>query len=79
MTQAEKPRFTSLDDALKAAKDGDRIRIDGTGPFQMPHIEVDKNLTIEAGFGYQPVFKYDVGYDADGRRSRLRTMPKLGT
>lgn len=70
VTQAEKPRFTSLDDALKAAKDGDRIRIDGTGPFQMPHVEVDKNLTIEAGFGYQPVFKYDVGYDADGRRSR---------
>lgn len=70
VSQPEKPRFATLDDALKAAKDGDRLRIDGTGPFQMPHLEIDKNLTIEAGFGYQPVFRYDVGYDKDGRRSR---------
>ncbi len=70
VTQAEHPRFNKLEDALQAAKDGDHIRVDGTGPFQMPHIEVDHNLTIEAGFGYQPVFRYDVGYDKDGRRSR---------
>ena len=70
VSQAERPRFKDLDEALKAAKEGDRIRVDGTGPFLMPHIEVEHDLTIEAGFGYQPVFRYDVGYDKDGRRSR---------
>ena len=70
ISQAEKPRFNTLDDALKAAKDGDRIRIEGAGPFQMSHIDVGHDLTIEAGLGYRPVFRYDVGYDADGRRSR---------
>lgn len=70
VSQAERPRFNTLDDALKAAQEGDRIRIDGTGPFLMPHLEVERDLTIEAGFGYQPVFRYDVGYDKDGRRSR---------
>ena len=70
VSQAEKPRFNTLEEALKSALNGDRIRVDGTGPFQMPHVEIDRDLTIEAGFGYQPVFRYDVGYDKDGRRSR---------
>ena len=70
VSQEERPRFKTFEDALKAAKEGDRIRIDGTGPFVLPHLEIDRDLTIEAGFGYQPVFRYDVGYDKDGRRSR---------
>ena len=70
VSQDERPRFKTFEDALKAAKEGDRIRVDGTGPFVLPHLEIDRDLTIEAGFGYQPVFRYDVGYDKDGRRSR---------
>ena len=70
VSQTARPRFKTFEEALKAAKEGDRIRIDGVGPFQLPHLEIDHDLTIEAGFGYQPVFRYDVGYDKDGRRSR---------
>ncbi len=76
VSQAERPRFNTFEDAVKAAKEGDRIRVDGTGPFLLPHVEVDRDLTIEAGFGYQPVFRYDVGYDKDGRRSRPQDNPE---
>ncbi len=70
VSQAERPRFNSFEEALQAAKEGDRIRVDGAGPFLLPHVEIDRDLNIEAGFGYQPVFRYDVGYDPDKRRSR---------
>ena len=76
VSQEARPRFKTFEDALKAAKEGDRIRIDGAGPFLMPHLEIDRDLTIEAGFGYQPVFRYDVGYDKDGRRSRPQDNPE---
>ena len=76
VSQAERPRFKSFEDALKAAKEGDRIRVDGVGPFLLPHVEIDHDLTIEAGFGYQTVFRYDVGYDKDGRRSRPQDNPE---
>ena len=69
-SQAEKPRFTTLADAIKAAKEGDVIRVDGSGPFDMPHVEIGKTLSIVAGTGYSPVFRYEIGYDAGGRRSR---------
>lgn len=70
ISREERPRFASLEEALKAAQPGDRIRVDGAGPFLLPHVEVNQDLTIEAGYGYQPVFRYDMGYDADGLRSR---------
>lgn len=75
VTQAEKPRYISLEVALKAAQPGDRIRIDGAGPFPMPHLEITQDLTIEAGFGYTPVLKYDIGFDPDGRRSKPQDNP----
>jgi hypothetical protein len=36
----------------------------------MPHLEVDQDVSIIAAAGYEPVFIYEIGYDADGRRSR---------
>ncbi len=69
-SQKEKPRFGTLIEAVKGAKAGDVIRVEGTGPFDMPHIEVDNDLSIIAGTGYTPVFRYEIGNDANGRRSR---------
>ncbi|MEW4528675.1 prenyltransferase/squalene oxidase repeat-containing protein [Maioricimonas sp. JC845] len=65
-----KPRYRRLTDALKAAKDGDVIHIDGAGPFEMPHLDLDKSLTIAAGPGYTPVMIFALGYDDRGRRLR---------
>ncbi len=68
--RADKPRFATLGEAIKAAQPGETLRIEGDGPFKMPHVSLDKDLTIEAGHGYLPTFVYDVGFDARGVRSR---------
>lgn len=75
-SRADKPRFATLDEAIKAAKPGEILRIDGDGPFKLPHVSLDKNLTIEAGHGYLPTFNYDVGFDARGVRSRPDKDPE---
>lgn len=75
VTQDAKPRFLKLEQAIQAARPGDVIRIDTNRPIDVPHIEIDKHLTIEAGFGYTPVLRYDVGFDAQGRRSDPKTDP----
>lgn len=69
VSQEAKPRFLKLEQAIAAARPGDVIRIDTNRPIDVPHILIDKDLTIEAGFGYNPVLRYDVGFDASGRRS----------
>ena len=76
VSQTGQPRFKTLDAAVKSANAGDRIRIDGTGPFQLSHIDIDRDLTLEAGYGYQPILNYDVGFDPDGRRSRPQDSPE---
>lgn len=68
--RADKPRFATLEEAIKAAQPGETLRIEGDGPFKMPHVLLDKNMNIEAGHGYLPTFAYDVGFDARGIRSR---------
>lgn len=75
VSQENKPRFLKFDQAIKAARPGDVIRIDSSRPIEVPHLEIDKDLTIEAGFGYTPVLRYDVGFDAQGRRSDPKTDP----
>ena len=75
-SRADKPRFTTLDDAVKGAMPGETLRVDGDGPFKMPHVLIDKNLTIEAGYGYLPTFVFDVGFDARGVRSRPDKDPE---
>ncbi len=75
-SRQEKPRFAALDEAIKAAQPGETLRIEGDGPFKLPHVLLDKNLTIEAGHGYLPTFVYDAGYDARGLRSRPDKDPE---
>ena len=69
-SRADKPRFATIEEALKMAMPGETLRIDGDGPFKLPHVSFDKNLTIEAGPGYLPTFVYDIGFDPRGVRSR---------
>ncbi|MFO1005531.1 MAG: prenyltransferase/squalene oxidase repeat-containing protein [Planctomycetaceae bacterium] len=76
VTQSGQQRFKTLEEAIKTAKAGDRIRIEGSGPYQLSHIDIDRDLTLEAGYGYQPILQYDVGFDSDGRRSRPQDNPE---
>ncbi|QDV50621.1 prenyltransferase/squalene oxidase repeat-containing protein [Gimesia fumaroli] len=76
-TQAKKPTFEKLEDAVAAAKAGDLIRVNGDGPFRIPHIEIDKDLSIEAGFGYSPVFVYARGRNKLGLRARPERDPNV--
>ncbi|MCX7419034.1 MAG: hypothetical protein NT013_05790 [Planctomycetia bacterium] len=76
VNRADKPRFGTIDEALKAALPGETLRIEGDGPFKLPHVIIDKNLTIEAGYGYLPTFVYDVGLDSRGLRARPEKDPE---
>ncbi len=69
VSQKGKPRFHTLKLAVAASKENDVIRIDGNGPFKLPHILVDHSLNIQAGFGYEPQMKYDIGYNEKGVRN----------
>ncbi|MBC7817038.1 MAG: hypothetical protein IAG10_09140, partial [Planctomycetaceae bacterium] len=64
------------EEAIKAARPGETLRIEGDGPFKMPHVLLDKNMSIEAGHGYLPTFVYDVGFDSRGLRSRPDKDPE---
>ncbi len=77
VTQEKKPQFSSLEEAVEAAKAGDLIRVNGDGPFPIPHVEIDKNLSIEAGFGYAPVFVYGRGRNTLGLRARPERDPNV--
>jgi hypothetical protein len=68
VNQPNSPRFDTLPEALKAAQAGDTIRIDGNGPFKLSHDVLDKDLTLQAGFGMDPVFEFQIGNDAKGLR-----------
>lgn len=70
------PRFESIQDALKASQPGDVIRIDGNGPFKFFHDEIAHDLTIQAGFGYDPVFEYQIGMSPEGLRYKPDKDPR---
>ncbi|MFV0446657.1 MAG: hypothetical protein ACK5Q5_24055, partial [Planctomycetaceae bacterium] len=73
VSQDSKPRFLKLELAIAAAKPGDVIEISTSRPIDVPHLMIDKTLTIAAGPGYSPVLRYDVGFDSVGRRSDPRS------
>jgi len=74
-SRADQPRYGAFDEAIKNAQPGETIRIDGNGPFEAPHLEFSQDLTIQAGPGYSPVLRYDIGNDAGGARSRPESDP----
>ncbi|MFK7778963.1 MAG: prenyltransferase/squalene oxidase repeat-containing protein [Gimesia sp.] len=76
-TQEKKPEFITLAAAVAASKSGDLIRVNGDGPFRVPHVEIDKNLSIEAGFGYAPVFVFSRGRNKLGLRARPERDPNV--
>ncbi|WP_417378461.1 prenyltransferase/squalene oxidase repeat-containing protein [Gimesia sp.] len=76
-SQQKKPEFETLQAAVSAAKSGDLIRVNGDGPFGVPHLEIDKDLRIEAGFGYVPIFQYKRGKNSLGLRSRPERDPNV--
>lgn len=62
------PRFETLQDALQSSQPGDVIRVDGNGPYKMMHDEIAHDLTLQAGFGYDPVFEFQIGISPKGLR-----------
>lgn len=68
VSQPDTPRFETFGEALRAAKPGDVIRVDGHGPFKFSNDVLDKELTVQAGYGYDPVFEFQIGFDAKGLR-----------
>jgi hypothetical protein len=71
----DKPRFFKLQEAIAAAQPGDVIRVDSSLPIDVPHLAIDKDLTIEAGLGYNPALRYEVGFDENGLRSDPKKDP----
>ena len=76
LNRPEVPREDTLQDILKSAKPGDIIRVDGNGPFKTSHDEFSSDITIQAGFGYEPVFEYQIGMSPDGLRYRPEKHPQ---
>ncbi|HUG92978.1 MAG TPA: hypothetical protein VML55_19210, partial [Planctomycetaceae bacterium] len=74
-TRDEPPRFSTLEEALEAARDGETIRIDSNDRHDLPHVKFEKTLTLQAGPGYRPVFVYAVGKDRLGIRARPESDP----
>lgn len=68
-------RFDTLEDAIAAAKPAETIRVDGAGPWKLGHLELKNDVTIQAGFGYSPVFKFEIGKNRLGIKLKPETDP----
>ncbi|RMG34647.1 MAG: hypothetical protein D6725_13880 [Planctomycetota bacterium] len=71
------PAFKTLQEAVEAAEPGTVISVHGDGPFAVPHLQVDHDLTIRAAPGYWPVFRYEIGFDKRGLRARPDRDPDV--
>lgn len=69
-------RFSKLQEAVAAAMPGETIRVNGNGPWRLGHLELDKDITILAGHGFTPVFRFEVGRNKRGTRYRPETEPE---
>lgn len=68
-------RFKTLEEAYKTCKPGDTIRVEGNGPFPVENLELNKDVTIQAGFGYSPVFNFQLGVDRLGIKRKPEKDP----
>jgi hypothetical protein len=74
-------RFDTLEEAVAKASPGETIRIDGNGPpatgasWKLGHLELQKDITIQAGYGYAPVFKFEIGKSRLGIKLKPETDP----
>ena len=66
-------RLATIQEAVDAANPEETIRIDGPGPWKIGHLELTKNITIQAGFGYTPVFKFEIGKSRLGIKLKPET------
>lgn len=66
-------RFETIEEAVAAANAGETVRIDGAGPWKLGHLELTKNITIQAGFGYTPIFKFEIGKSRLGIKLKPET------
>lgn len=67
--------FNTLEEAIQDAHSGETVRINGPGPYKAGHLELNKDITIQAGFGYAPIIRYEVGVNRLGIQLRPETDP----
>ncbi len=68
-------RFKTLAEALKVSQPVDVIRVEGNGPFPLESTELTRDVTIQAGFGYSPVFAFQLGVDRLGIKRKPEKDP----
>jgi hypothetical protein len=69
-------RFIKLSDAVEASQPGETIRVNGNGPWRLGHLEVTHDLTILAGHGFTPVFKFEIARNRKNARYNPVTDPE---
>ncbi|MGE5193007.1 MAG: hypothetical protein ACM3U2_10935, partial [Deltaproteobacteria bacterium] len=68
-------RFDTIQEAVADAKPGETIRIESSDSYKIGHLELNKNLTIQAGFGYTPIFTFELGKNRLGIRLKPESDP----
>jgi hypothetical protein len=68
-------RFDTIQEAVADAKSGETIRIESSKSYAIGHLELNKNLTIQAGFGYTPIFTFELGKNRLGIKLKPETDP----
>ncbi len=68
-------RFDTIQEAVADAKPGETIRIESSQSYKIGHLELNKNLNIQAGFGYTPVFAFELGKNRLGIKLKPETDP----
>jgi hypothetical protein len=73
MSRKPAARYDTLEEAVAKAMPGETIRVNGNGPWKVGNLELKSDITIQAGFGYSPVFKFEVGKNRLGIKLKPET------